>query len=171
MTKQYQEPLSYESISNLYRKNLAQLVEQAHAQHQKHFPHYEIQASSLLSIKTGGCPENCAYCPQSAHYETDIKKTKLMGTQEVSEAAKKAKQAGASRFCMGAAWRSIKNGPDFDHILHLVKEVRSLGLEVCCTLGMLNPSQASRLKEAGLDFYNHNIDTSPEYYSKIIQNT
>jgi biotin synthase len=128
-----------------------------------------VQASSLLSIKTGGCPENCSYCPQSAHYKTGVNRTLLMEKSAVMQAAEKAKSWGASRFCMGAAWREVKEGADFDRVLDLVKSIRSIGLEVCCTLGMLNLDQAKKLKEAGLHFYNHNLDTSPDHYRNIVQ--
>lgn len=156
-------------IKELYYKSLIHLTREASAIHSNHFSQNEIQASSLLSIKTGGCPENCSYCPQSAHHKTTIEKTPLMEKVAVLTAARNAQLAGASRFCMGAAWREIKDGPTFDHVLDLVSSVRNLGLETCCTLGMLTAKQAVRLKEAGLDFYNHNLDTSREFYKKIIQ--
>jgi len=157
------------SIENLYHRSLTLLVREASQIHQNHFPNAEIQASSLLSIKTGGCPENCTYCPQSAHYKTGVTKTKLLEIEDVLANATAAKNAGASRFCMGAAWREIKDGPEFDAVLEMVQEVSKLDLEVCCTLGMLTSKQAVQLKNAGLHFYNHNIDTSPEFYDKIIQ--
>lgn len=157
------------SIEALYHRPLISLVQEASQVHKNHFPQLEIQASSLLSIKTGGCPENCSYCPQSAHYKTGVNKNKLLALEEVLSAAEKSKQAGATRFCMGAAWREVKSGPEFESVLEMVKEVSKLGLEVCCTLGMLAPEQARQLKNAGLNFYNHNIDTSPEFYEKIIQ--
>ncbi len=156
-------------ISPTFSMPLFKLISTAVGVHQKYFKNSELQASSLLSIKTGGCPENCAYCPQSAHYKTGVEKTKVMDVPAVVDAARFAKAQGASRFCMGAAWREIKDGPDFDKVLELVTAVKHEGLEVCCTLGMLKPSQAERLKNAGLDFYNHNIDTSEAYYDQIIQ--
>jgi biotin synthase len=119
-------------------------------------------------VKTGGCPEDCAYCPQAARYQTGVKAERLMETGEVLEAAEKARAAGATRFCMGAAWREVKDGPQFDRVLEMVRGVRAMGLEACCTLGMLTPEQARRLKEAGLSAYNHNLDTSPEAYGSII---
>jgi biotin synthase len=161
--------MTIQKVRELYQLQLNQLVETAHAMHRENFPLGEIQASALLSIKTGGCPENCSYCPQSAHYETGVGKTKLMEREQVVAAALRAKDQGATRFCMGAAWRQVKDGPEFDQVCELVSAVREVGLEVCCTLGMLNPIQAQRLKEAGLYAYNHNIDSSREFYSKIIQ--
>lgn len=162
-------PFMKNEITKLYHGPLMPLVRQASHVHQKSFPRDEIQASSLLSIKTGGCPENCSYCPQSAHYKTGVQKERLMQVEDVRAAARLAKENGASRFCMGAAWREVRDGREFDTVLEMVSEVKKLGLEVCCTLGMLNDSQAGRLKDAGLDFYNHNLDTSPEHYDKIIQ--
>lgn len=127
----------------------------------------QIQISTLLSIKTGSCPEDCKYCPQSAHYDTGLKKEPFMEVEEVVKAAKKALEAGASRFCMGAAWRNL-NDRDLEKVCKMIEEVKSLGLETCVTLGMINAEQSRRLKDAGLDYYNHNIDTSPEYYKHII---
>jgi biotin synthase len=140
-----------------------------HAQriHREHFDPREVQISTLLSIKTGGCPEDCAYCSQSVHHETGIAAGKLMDVAAVLDEARAAKAAGASRFCMGAAWRSPKDR-DLDHVCAMVEGVRALGLETCVTLGMLNAAQAARLKGAGLDYYNHNLDTSPEFYGEII---
>ena len=123
---------------------------------------------TLLSVKTGGCPEDCAYCPQAARYHTDINVQSLMKTDEVIEYARRAKEAGSTRFCMGAAWREIRDNKDFDRVVEFVQEVNKMGMEVCCTLGMLNEHQAIRLAEAGLYAYNHNLDTSSEYYSEII---
>lgn len=168
-SEQSSKAFSTAQIREVYCKPLHSLVREASHLHHSSFPQGEIQASALLSIKTGGCPENCAYCPQSAHYQTGVQKTKVLEISEVTTAALKAKESGATRFCMGAAWREVKDGPDFDHVLKLVETVKSLGLETCCTLGMVNEVQALRLKDAGLDFYNHNIDTSPEFYEKIIQ--
>jgi biotin synthase len=132
------------------------------------FAQQKVQLCSLLSVKTGGCPEDCAYCPQAARYQTGVKAEKLMAVPEVLSAARKAREAGATRFCMGAAWREVKDGPQFDEVLEMVRGVRALGLEACCTLGMLTKEQAGRLKAAGLSAYNHNLDTSPEHYGAII---
>ncbi len=144
-----------------------QIMYKAQTIHQKHFAPNTVQISTLLSIKTGGCPENCSYCPQSARYQTGVKKEPLMALDDVLMAAKKAKDAGASRFCMGAAWRGPKNR-DLEQVCTMVSEVKKLGLETCVTLGLLNDDQALKLKQAGLDFYNHNIDTSEDFYDKII---
>jgi len=147
---------------------LLELVYRAQTVHRATFGDPKVQLCSLLSIKTGGCPEDCAYCPQSARYQTGVKAERLMETGEVLDAARKARAAGATRFCMGAAWREVKDGPQFDRVLAMVRGVRSLGMEACVTLGMLSPEQARRLKEAGLSAYNHNLDTSPEFYGEII---
>lgn len=155
-------------VASLFRRPLKTLIREATAIHEANFAENEIQLSALLSIKTGGCPENCSYCPQSAYYKTGVNRKKLMSLEEVKEAARAAKNNGATRFCMGAAWREVKDGPEFDSVLEMVKEVKSLSMEVCCTLGMIDGSQATRLKEAGLYAYNHNIDSSREHYSKII---
>ncbi|MCB0321210.1 MAG: biotin synthase BioB [Bdellovibrionales bacterium] len=155
-------------IRAIYELPFPELMYQAQTIHREHFPEYRVQRSTLLSVKTGGCPENCKYCPQSAHYETEVERHKLLDTAVVVEEAKKAKENGSTRFCMGAAWREVRDGDEFDRVLNLVREVHSLGLEVCCTLGMLKKDQAVRLKEAGCHAYNHNLDTSPEYYEKII---
>jgi biotin synthase len=143
------------------------LMFQAQTVHRMHFDPRAVQISTLLSIKTGGCPEDCAYCPQSASYETGVEAEKLMSREAVLAQAQAAKGAGASRFCMGAAWRSPKDR-DLDQVCAMVTGVKALGLETCATLGMLTPDQAYRLKAAGLDYYNHNLDTSPEYYGAII---
>jgi biotin synthase len=143
------------------------LMFQAQTVHRMHFDPRAVQISTLLSIKTGGCPEDCAYCPQSASYETGVEAEKLMSREAVLAQAQAAKGAGASRFCMGAAWRSPKDR-DLDQVCAMVTGVKALGLETCATLGMLTPDQAYRLKAAGLDYYNHNLDTSPEYYGSII---
>ena len=155
-------------LKKLYFQPLIELVEQAREKHKKNFLNGKIQASRLLSIKTGGCPEDCSYCSQSARYQTGLQKEKLLSVAEVVQKAKEAKEDGASRFCMGAAWREVKSGSAFERVLEMVSAVNEMGLEVCCTLGMLNLEQAKKLKEAGLYAYNHNIDTSREYYSKII---
>jgi biotin synthase len=143
------------------------LMFQAQTVHRMHFDPRAVQISTLLSIKTGGCPEDCAYCPQSASYETGVAAEKLMSRDAVLAQAQAAKDAGASRFCMGAAWRSPKDR-DLDQVCAMVAGVKALGLETCATLGMLTPAQAEQLKTAGLDYYNHNLDTSPEYYGAII---
>ena len=156
------------SIKKLYFQPLMELVGKAHQIHNKNFKSHLVQASKLLSIKTGACPEDCAYCSQSARYQTEIKKEKLLDLKTVLKKAELAKKQGATRFCMGAGWREVKDGSQFDRVLEMVKEVNKLGLEVCCTLGMLNLDQAKKLKQAGLYAYNHNLDTSPEFYPKII---
>ena len=143
------------------------LIYQAQTVHRAYFDPTEIQVSTLLSIKTGGCPEDCAYCPQSAKFDTGVKAEKLMDVDAVLSEARAAKEAGASRFCMGAAWRSPKDR-DLDKVCAMIEGVRAMGLETCVTLGMLTGPQAKRLKESGLDYYNHNLDTSPEYYGNII---
>lgn len=152
----------------LYRKPFFELIYLAHTVHKEHHTSSHVQKCSLLSIKTGGCPEDCSYCPQSAHYKTDIKKSGMMDLGEVKVAIDDAKHAGAERFCMGAAWREVRSGPQFDQVLEMVKMVKDAGMEACVTLGMLTEEQAQKLKEAGLDAYNHNLDTSREYYEKII---
>ena len=154
-------------VRALYELPFPDLMFEAARIHRLHFDPREVQLSTLLSIKTGGCPEDCAYCPQSASYETGLKAQKLMRLDNVLAEAEAAKRGGASRFCMGAAWRSPKDR-DLEQVCAMVEGVRALGLETCATLGMLTPAQACRLKGAGLDYYNHNIDTSPEYYSRII---
>lgn len=160
--------LKKSEINQLYFKPLMELVEQAHQTHKKHFKADLIQASKLLSIKTGACPEDCAYCSQSARYQTKTPREKLLDLETVIFKAKKAKKEGATRFCLGAGWREVKNNSQFDRVIDMVKEIKKLDMEVCCTLGMLNLEQAKSLKQAGLDAYNHNIDTSPEFYPKII---
>ena len=149
---------------------LLDLIDQARAVHRRHHDDGEVQLASLLSIKTGACPEDCKYCPQSAHYakETGLKRETLLDVDDVLAKARLAKEAGATRFCMGAAWREVKDGPAFDSVLTMVKGVRALEMEACVTLGMLNAAQAQRLAEAGLTAYNHNLDTSPEFYGEII---
>lgn len=154
-------------IVALFELPFNDLLFKAHTVHRENFDPNEVQISTLLSIKTGGCQEDCKYCPQSSHYHTDVKADKLMDAQTIATEAKKAKDAGASRFCMGAAWRSLKER-DVAKVEETIKLVKSEGLETCMTLGMLTQSQADRLKEAGLDYYNHNLDTSPEFYGEII---
>jgi biotin synthase len=155
-------------ISKIYHQPVLELLFQAQKIHRNFHPANEIQMCRLLSIKTGGCPEDCAYCPQSAHYPTGLQRSELLGLAEIVDAAQHAKVEGATRFCMGAAWRHAPEGKEFDSVVESVRAIRDLGLEVCCTLGMLTESQAIRLKEAGLTAYNHNLDTSPEFYGKII---
>ncbi len=147
---------------------LFELLDRARAAHVQHHGPAEVQLCTLLSVKTGGCPEDCAYCPQSSHYETTVGPEKMLDAGEVLDAARRAKECGSTRFCMGAAWREVKDGPAFDRVLEMVRGVKSLGLEACCTLGMLTADQARRLKEAGLDAYNHNLDTSRDAYRSII---
>ncbi|HEY4405479.1 MAG TPA: biotin synthase BioB [Xanthobacteraceae bacterium] len=154
-------------VRALFELPFPDLMFQAQTVHRMHFDPRAVQISTLLSIKTGGCPEDCAYCPQSASYETGVPAEKLMSRDAVLEQAQAAKAVGASRFCMGAAWRSPKDR-DLDSVCAMVTGVKALGLETCATLGMLTPPQAQRLKTAGLDYYNHNLDTSPEYYDSII---
>jgi biotin synthase len=159
--------LGYEDIEKIYTQSLIDLIAKAHNVHKENFDHKEVQVSTLLNIKTGGCPENCAYCPQSAHYKTNLKKEPLMSVEDILEKAKIAKKNGSTRFCVGAAWRSpLKK--DLLHIIEVVKGINDLGLESCATLGMLTKEQSKILKEAGLQYYNHNIDSSEEFYEKII---
>lgn len=158
---------SREEVQELFDLPFNDLLFKAQTVHRQHFDPNEVQLSTLLSIKTGGCPEDCAYCPQSAHYDTGLEREKLMPLDEILRNAMAAKEAGASRFCMGAAWRSPRDG-DLNKVIDAVREVKALGLETCATLGMLTDDQAVALAEAGLDYYNHNIDTSPEYYGDII---
>jgi len=156
-----------EEMARLYALPFADLLFEAQSVHRKTFSPNEVQISTLLSIKTGGCPEDCGYCSQSAYHKSGLKAEKLMDVCAVLAEAKKAKAAGATRFCMGAAWRAPKDR-DLDAVCEMVSEVKSLGLETCATLGMLTGGQAGKLKDAGLDYYNHNIDTSPEYYGEVI---
>lgn len=156
-----------EEIDHIYKKPFLELVFEAAEVHRENQKINEIQVCSLLSIKTGGCSEDCSYCSQSVHHDTELEVEPLLMKEQVVESAKRAKAGGATRFCMGAAWREVRDNRAFDRILEMVKEVKDLDLEVCCTLGMLTESQAEKLKDAGLYAYNHNIDTSEEYYSKI----
>lgn len=151
----------------LFNLPMPELIFRAQTVHREFFDPSQVQVSTLLSIKTGGCAEDCGYCPQSAHFETDVKASKLMDTAQVIAEAQKAKDAGATRFCMGAAWRSPKER-DLPKIEEMIRGVKALGLETCMTLGMLETSQAERLADSGLDYYNHNLDSSEEFYSKII---
>ena len=157
-----------EEVKEIYLTPLLELIHQAATVHRQYNDASEVQVSSLISIKTGGCSEDCSYCPQSVRYYTDIEVHKLMKLDEVVEAAQKAKFAGASRLCMGAAWREVRDNSDFDRVLDMVKAVNNMNMEVCCTLGMLTSSQAQKLSDAGLYAYNHNLDTSKENYSSII---
>jgi biotin synthase len=154
-------------IEALFTLPFTELLHRAASVHRRHFDPAEVQVSTLLSVKTGGCPEDCAYCPQAQRYHTGVQATKLMGLEAVLEKARAAKAAGASRFCMGAAWRSPKDR-DIPKVAEMVREVKALGLETCATLGMLSNAQAQALKQAGLDYYNHNLDTAPEFYGEII---
>ncbi len=155
-------------VRKLHDLPLFDLIDRARAVHLAHHPAGSVQLCTLLSVKTGGCPEDCAYCPQSSHYQTPVSGEKMLSVDEVLDAAEKARAAGATRFCMGAAWREVKEGPAFERVLEMVRGVKRLGLEACCTLGMLTSEQARRLGEAGLDAYNHNLDTSRENYRSII---
>jgi biotin synthase len=157
-----------EEVESIYYKPLLDLVFEAGSIHRQYHTGSEVQVCTLLSVKTGGCPEDCAYCPQAARYHTDVQAHKLLAEDVVVEAARRAKESGSTRFCMGAAWREVRDNRDFDRVLGMVAKVNGLGLEVCCTLGMVNAYQAERLKEAGLHAYNHNLDTSGEHYARII---
>src|SRR5471032_2611490 len=158
---------SREDLAALFALPFPELMFRAVSVHRAHFDPAQVQVSTLLSIKTGGCPEDCGYCSQSSKYDTGVKASKLMEVEAALAEARAAKAAGASRFCMGAAWRSPKD-KDLDAVCHMVEGVKALGMETCVTLGMLTAPQAVRLKQAGLDYYNHNLDTSPEYYRHII---
>jgi biotin synthase len=157
-----------QEVRAIYNLPLPELLYRAHGVHREHHAANEVQLCTLLSVKTGGCQEDCAYCPQSAHYETPVSAEKSLAVGEVLDAAQRAQESGATRFCMGAAWREVKDGPAFDNVLAMVRGVSNLGMEACVTLGMLNDDQARRLKEAGLKAYNHNLDTSREHYKSII---
>lgn len=159
---------SIEEIQDIYNTPLLELVFRAASVHREYNDTAEVQVCTLLSIKTGGCPEDCAYCPQAARYNTGVNVQALMKKEEVLAYAQKAKDAGSTRFCMGAAWREVRDNRDFDRVLDMVKGVNEMGMEVCCTLGMLNEEQAKKLADAGLHAYNHNLDTSSEYYDEII---
>src|ERR1700753_2737560 len=153
--------LTHDFVRKLYDKPLFALLDEARAVHQANHPDQEVQLCTLLSVKTGGCPEDCKYCTQSSHYETSVGAEKMLDVDEVLAAARRAKDCGSTRFCMGAAWREVKDGPAFERVLEMVKGVKAEGLEAWVTLGMLSPPQAEKLKAAGLDAYNHNLDTSP----------
>jgi biotin synthase len=155
-------------VRALYDMPLLPLVDKARAVHLAHYPDNEVQLCTLLSVKTGGCPEDCGYCPQSSRYDTGVGAERMLDVKEVLASARRAKELGSTRFCMGAAWREVKDGPAFDRVVDMVRGVRELGLEACATLGMLSPDQATRLARAGLSAYNHNLDTSRENYRSII---
>ena len=168
MTDKLRHDWTVAEVRALYDTPLLELVDQARKVHLQHHPANEVQLCTLLSIKTGGCQENCKYCSQSSHYETSVQPEKMLEVGDVVEAAKRAKDAGATRFCMGAAWRQVRGGPAFDRVLTIIKEVKAVGIETCMTLGMLDESHAQALREAGLDSYNHNLDTSREFYSSVV---
>lgn len=160
--------MDIQTILDIYNQPFLDLVFQAASAHRQNHAFDKVQISSLISIKTGGCPEDCGYCPQAARYHTSVKATGLMTIEDVSTKAQQAKANGASRVCLGAAWRNVKDGPEFDNVLEMVRTVTKLDMEVCCTLGMLTETQAQRLEEAGLYAYNHNLDSSRNFYEKII---
>ncbi len=157
-----------EEILDIYNKPMMDLLYEAASIHREHHDPNTVQVSTLLSIKTGGCPEDCGYCPQAARYHTDIEGNDLMSVPQVKAQALRAKASGSSRVCMGAAWRNVKDGPEFESVLEMVRTINKLDMEVCCTLGMITENQAQRLAEAGLYAYNHNLDTSEEYYKEVI---
>jgi biotin synthase len=159
---------TFDEIKSVYNRPLLELIYGAATVHRQHHTAGEVQVCTLLSVKTGGCPEDCAYCPQAARYHTGVKAHKLMDVDEVLAKAEEARVNGSTRFCMGAAWREVRDNKDFDRVLDMVKGVNAMGMEVCCTMGMLTEEQAGKLKEARLHAYNHNIDTSEEHYEKII---
>ena len=160
--------LTRDDVANVYHRGLLSLVFEAAQTHRQHHDPAEVQCASLLSVKTGGCPENCSYCPQSAHYDTGVDADPLMSVEQVTAAAHAAKSSGADRFCLGAAWREASDGPEFDRVLEMVSAIKATGLETCVTLGMLSDDQATRLRQAGLDYYNHNLDTGRSFYSSIV---
>jgi biotin synthase len=160
---------SADGVQKLYELPLTELLFQAQTAHRRHHDPATVQRCTLLSIKTGGCPEDCGYCPQSAHYDTGVAREDLLDLSTVVQAARTARGAGSTRFCMGAAWREVKEGPQFDRVIEMVEAVAETGMEVCTTLGMLTADQARRLKDAGLTAYNHNLDSSEEFYPEIIR--
>ena len=161
--------MTYSELHRLYHQPFFQLIQQARSMHEEHWPENEVQLCTLLSIKTGGCSEDCSYCAQSARYSSGVQVETLMEKSEIMERARAARASGSTRFCMGAAWRGVRGGTErFEKVVDIVKDVSSLGMEVCVTLGALGPEEALRLKEAGVTAYNHNIDTSPEHYTKIV---
>jgi biotin synthase len=157
-----------EEISEIYNEPILNLIYRGATVHREFHDAQEVQVCTLLSVKTGGCPEDCSYCPQAARYHTNVKVHKLLEVAEVMEKAMEAKESGSTRFCMGAAWREVRDNRDFDKVIEMVKGVSTMGMEVCCTLGMLTAEQAQKLKDAGLYAYNHNLDTSKEFYNDII---
>ena len=159
---------SVAEIESIYTAPLIDLVHRAQTVHRAHHPPNQVQGCVLLNVKSGGCPEDCAYCPQSAHYATGVDRYELMSVDDALAAARRARDQGATRFCIGAAWRDAAEGEQFDRVLDMVRGVRALGMEACCTLGMLTQAQADALADAGLSAYNHNLDTSPEFYGSII---
>ena len=159
---------SKQEITEIFNAPVLELIYRAATVHREYHDPQEVQVCTLLSVKTGGCPEDCAYCPQAARYHTNVNVHKLMEVDEVLARAKEAQQSGSTRFCMGAAWREVRDNRDFDKVLEMVKVVNAMDMEVCCTLGMLTPEQAEKLKAAGLYAYNHNLDTSEEFYNDII---
>src|SRR5580700_5528667 len=168
MSNEVRNDWSLEEVKGIYDLPLLELIYRASTLHRKYHQTGEVQVCTLLSVKTGGCPEDCAYCPQAARYNTGVDAQRLMSYEEVIDKALEAKNAGSTRFCMGAAWREVRDNSDFDRILDMVSAVNEMGMEVCCTLGMLSESQAQKLSDAGLYAYNHNLDTSSEYYGEII---
>lgn len=159
---------SLSEIEKIYHSPLLELIYKAATVHREYHETGEVQVCTLLSIKTGGCPEDCAYCPQSARYQTDVDAEKMLDSDVILSAAQKAKNAGSTRFCMGAAWRNARKNKDFDRVIEMVREITDMDMEVCCTLGMLTDDQAAKLKEAGLYAYNHNLDSSEDFYNRII---
>ena len=157
-----------EQVLELLARPLLDLVFEAASSHRAHHDATAIQCSQLLSVKTGGCPENCGYCSQSAHFDTGLERETLLELDQVLSVARRAREGGADRFCMGAAWREVRDGPDFERVLDMVRGVKAMGLETCATLGMLTTSQAERLGEAGLDYYNHNLDTGRSHYAAVV---
>jgi biotin synthase len=168
MTTLTRHDWTVDEIEAIYTAPLPDLVFRAQTVHRAHHRPDEVQGCTLLSIKTGGCPEDCAYCPQSAHYQTGVTRTDLVSLDELTTAARRARDQGATRFCMGAAWRDVPDGPQFERVLAMVRAIRGLGMEACCTLGMLRQDQADALAAAGLSAYNHNLDTAPDFYGSII---
>lgn len=167
-TRETRHDWTRKEVEEIYRAALPDLIFRAQTVHRQMHAPDRVQTCQLISIKTGGCPEDCAYCPQSAHYDTDVEREGLLDPQQVISVAKAAADRGVTRFCMGAAWRQAPEGREFENVLEMVRGVSALGMEVCCTLGMLTEGQAARLKDAGLTAYNHNLDTSPEFYGSII---
>jgi biotin synthase len=167
-TRETRHDWTRKEVEEIYRAALPDLIFRAQTVHRQMHAPDRVQTCQLISIKTGGCPEDCAYCPQSAHYDTDVEREGLLDSQQVISVAKAAADRGVTRFCMGAAWRQAPEGREFENVLEMVRGVSALGMEVCCTLGMLTEGQAARLKDAGLTAYNHNLDTSPEFYGSII---